>query len=414
MEKTTAAEGQRSAAEILRLVAESTAAATGENYFESLTQSLATALGLRYCFLTECLDSPPTRLATLAFWNGGSFADTFEYDLTGTPCEKVVAGQACVYHQNIQALFPDDPDLVDLAAESYAAVPFQDSQGRVIGHLAVLDVDAIAEGSLDISILKIFAARAGAELERQRTLVELRDQRRSLERQVKERTQELEAFAYTVSHQLRSPLVTVGGFATLMVSDYEEMLDAKGKNYLARIGDAAERMGELIDQLLTFSRLRHAGVERQPEDIADVVAEVVEQLAAEIADTGATVRVQEGAGDALEVLANRATLVQTLANLVSNAFKYVADDRSPEVTIGFEETSGGVRIEVRDNGIGIVPEDHARIFQAFERTTEAHGRRGSGLGLAIVKKAVERMGGSVGLESQPGVGSTFWIELEKA
>ncbi len=395
-------------------MAESTAAATGENYFESLTQSLAKALGLRYCLLTECLDSPPTRLTTLAFWNGASFADAFEYDLAGTPCEKVVAGEACVYHQGIQALYPDDRDLVDLEAESYAAVPFQDSDGRVIGHLAVLDVDAIAEGSLDVSILKIFAARAGAELERQRAILELRDQRRLLEEQVKDRTQELEAFAYTVSHQLRSPLVTVGGFATLMVSDYEDVLDAKGKGYLSRIGEAAERMGELIDQMLTFSRLRHAGVERQPEDVVDVVAEVVEHLAAEIADAGAAVLVQDRGETAVTVLANRATLVQVLANLVSNALKYVGDDRPPEVRISFEETAGGVRIQVRDNGIGIAAKDHARVFQAFERTAEAHRLRGSGLGLAIVKKAVERMGGSVGLESAPGAGSTFWIELEKA
>lgn len=405
---------QQSTEEILRWVAESTAAVTGENCFESLTQSLATALGLRYCVLTECLDSPPTRLTTLAFWNGGSFAAAFEYDLAGTPCEKVVAGEACVYHRGVQALYPDDRDLADLEAESYAAVPLQDSEGRVIGHLAVLDVDAIAEDSLDVSILKIFAARAGAELERQRVITELRDQRRLLERQVKDRTLELEAFAYTVSHQLRSPLVTVGGFATLMVSDYEDVLDAKGRGYLSRIGEAAERMGELIDQMLTFTRLRHAGVERQPENVTDVVAEVVEQLAAEIADAGAAVLVQNRGETALTVLANRATMVQALANLVSNALKFVADDRPPEVCIDSEETAGGVRIQVRDDGIGIAAEDHARVFQAFERTEEAHGLRGTGLGLAIVKKAVERMGGSVGLESTPGVGSTFWIELEKA
>lgn len=403
----------RTAEEVLREVAESTAAVTGENFFQHLTRSLAKTLGLRYCFLTECLDSPPTRLATLAFWNGEGFADRFQYDLAGTPCEKVVAGETCVYPRGIQALYPDDRDLVDLEAESYAAVPFQDAAGQVIGHLAVLDVAAIEEGSLDVSILKIFAARAGAELERLRVIAKLREQRQNLERQVKERTQELETFAYTVSHQLRSPLVTVGGFATLLKSDYQDDLDDKGKGYLARIAEAAERMGALIEQLLAYSRLRHANLDCQPVDVVDAVAAAVEQQAAEIAAAGADVEM-DGEAASLAVLANPATLVHALANLVSNAVKYVDQDRPPVVRIHAEAGATAVRVSIRDNGPGVVPEDQARIFQAFERGHEVRSRQGTGLGLAIVKKAVERMGGCVGLESSPGVGSTFWIELEKA
>ncbi len=158
----------RPAEEILRAVAEGTATSTGEDFFRSLAQHLATALDLRYCFVTERLDLPPTRVATLAFWGGEGVMGRFEYDLAGTPCESVLAGEACVYSRNLQALFPDDRDLEGLDAESYAAVPVQDSGGRVIGHLAVLDVAPFDPDSLDLSILKIFASRAGAELERQR------------------------------------------------------------------------------------------------------------------------------------------------------------------------------------------------------------------------------------------------------
>ncbi len=404
----------RPAEEVLREVAEKTAAFTGDSFFQSLVRDLAAALGLRYCFLTECLEFPPKRLATLAFWNGEGFADTFEYEVAGTPCEKVMAGHACVHHRGVQELFPDDDDLVDLGAESYAAVPFQDAEGRVIGHLAVLDVEAFEEDSLDVSVLKIFAARAGAELERRRVLAELRDQQKLLERQVAERTRELESFAYTVSHQLRSPLVTVGGFANLLENDYEEVLDATGKGFLGRIAEAAQRMGVLIDQLLAFSRLRHTEIDLQPVDLEDLTAEAVDHLADEIEEADADVVVEDHGSAGLTVLANRAALTQALVNLVSNAIKYAAEDRPPEVRIRYEGIGDRVRVEVRDNGIGVAAEDHGRIFRAFERTAEAHGRQGTGLGLAIVRKAVERMGGRVGLESEPDVGSTFWIELEKA
>ncbi len=166
--------------EVLRAVAEGTAAVTGKDFFYSLAKDLATALERRYCFLTECLGSPPARLSTLAFWNGDEFINNFEYGLAGTPCEHVIAGQACLYHRDIQDLFPDDQDLVDLRAESYAAVPFQNAAGNVTGHLVVLDVEAIEDGSLDLSVLKIFAARAGAELERQHALAALQTHQETL------------------------------------------------------------------------------------------------------------------------------------------------------------------------------------------------------------------------------------------
>lgn len=157
-----------------------TATTTGHAFFYSLVQHLATALDLRYCFVTQCLDSPPSKLATLAFWNGSEFLENFEYDLSGTPCSQVVAGTPCFYDRDIQSRFPIDQDLVDLQAESYAAVPFQDSSGQIIGHLAMLDVEPLDEDSFDVSVLELFAARAGAELERQRAVSRLEANERTL------------------------------------------------------------------------------------------------------------------------------------------------------------------------------------------------------------------------------------------
>lgn len=158
--------------DILRKVVQSTNQDSGRDFFRSLTRGLANGLGVRYCFVTECLDSPPSRVATLAFWAGQDFDADIDYSLLGTPCERVIKGHSCVFGEKIQALFPDDKDLVELEAESYAAAPLIGTAGDVIGHLVVLDSQPFAEPP-DLSLLELFAARAAAELERQRATVRL-------------------------------------------------------------------------------------------------------------------------------------------------------------------------------------------------------------------------------------------------
>ncbi|MFQ5929756.1 MAG: PAS domain S-box protein [Acidobacteriota bacterium] len=153
---------------MLRLIVEGTASVTGEGFFRQLVEHLCSALKMTYAFVTECLDNPPTRVRTLALWAGQGFGDNIEYDLEGTPCKEVIGGQLCYHPEGIQSLFPQDPNLVGLGAESYLGLPLCDSSDRVTGHLAVLHVEPIDEADRDrrISIVKVFAARTGAELER--------------------------------------------------------------------------------------------------------------------------------------------------------------------------------------------------------------------------------------------------------
>ena len=156
-------------AEILRSVAEGTASVTGTDFFRSLVRNLASALQVRYAFVAECTDDRKTRVRTLQFWSGEHFGDDFEYDVHGTPCEKVLDGTVCYHSRNVQALFPKDRDLVELKAESYLGIPLMGSSDQVIGHLVVLDDKPMAEELGERAmLLKIFAARAAAELERKR------------------------------------------------------------------------------------------------------------------------------------------------------------------------------------------------------------------------------------------------------
>jgi len=165
IENMQAYEALTRAEEMLREIAEGTAAVTGHDFFYSLVRHLASALRVRYAFLTECLPEP-TRVRTLAFWKGDGFAENFEYDVAPTPCRVVLEGKAITYPSDVQRLFPEDRDLVDLAAQSYFGMPVLDSSGQVAGHLAVLDDKPFSEAGRAAPVLRAFAARAGAELER--------------------------------------------------------------------------------------------------------------------------------------------------------------------------------------------------------------------------------------------------------
>ena len=166
-------ESLRQSEEVLRIATQHTAAATGENFFQLLVQHLAQAFNARYAFVTECTDAAQTQVRTLAFWAHQQFGENVSYPLQGTPCENVVAGETCVYPQRIQSLFPLDQDLVKLAAEGYVGIPLRNTSGQVMGHVAVLHDKALHPQPHQMSVLKILAARAGAELEREQAQREL-------------------------------------------------------------------------------------------------------------------------------------------------------------------------------------------------------------------------------------------------
>ena len=151
--------------EILRAIVEGTASSTGDEFFRSLVSNLADVLRVRYAFVSEFVGSN-IRVRTLAFWAGEAFLDNFEYDLADTPCEQVLSGKSCHYSEGVQALFPKDKDLVNLEAEGYLAIPLIDVSGNVLGHLAAIHDKPMAVEPLNMSIFKIFGARAASELER--------------------------------------------------------------------------------------------------------------------------------------------------------------------------------------------------------------------------------------------------------
>jgi PAS domain S-box-containing protein len=236
-----------------------------------------------------------------------------------------------------------------------------------------------------------------------------------LERLVAERTirlqetvAELEAFSYSIAHDLRAPLRSLRGFADILLEDALPQLTPAAQGYLQRISVAAHRMDRLIQDVLHYSRVGRTAALIEPVDLHALVRGILETYPS-FAPEHADIRILE---QLPVVQGNAALLTQVFSNLLGNAVKFTRTGVKPVVTLSAVRDREFVRVAVRDDGIGIAPAHQAKIFEIFHQAVTGFG--GTGIGLAIVKKAVERMAGRVGVESAVGQGSTFWVELPAA
>lgn len=263
----------------------------------------------------------------------------------------------------------------------------------------------------------------------------LRELNETLEQRVADRTaaleaanRDLDAFSYTVAHDLRAPLRGMQGFAQVLVEDYGGELDAAALHYIQRIQHAAERMDTLIQDLLGYGRLGREYIPIGLVALDAVVRQARELLASELRATQAALHIDSPLAD---VLGNSELLLQVVTNLLSNAIKYRAPDAPPAIHIwtdrrdatgkvvatGYAALPGEViraRLWIEDAGLGVAPEHLERIFLPFERLHGEESYPGSGIGLAIVRRSMERLHGHAGVESTLGAGSRFWIELPAA
>jgi PAS domain S-box-containing protein len=261
-------------------------------------------------------------------------------------------------------------------------------------------------------VLGVFAA-ARDITERKRAETELARYREHLEELVLHRTddlarsnRDLEQFAYVASHDLQEPLRAVGGFVGLLQQRYQGKLDEKADSYIGSAVDGVTRMQTLIGDLLSYSRVGTKGKAMEPTDPGEAVKNALTNLQASIEESGAIIQV-----DPLPtVRADAVQLTQLYQNLIANAIKFQSD-KPPAIHVGARREQDAWLFWVRDNGIGIEPQYAERIFMIFQRLHTRKAYPGTGIGLAICKRIVERHGGSIWVESQPGQGSTFYFTL---
>jgi len=307
--------------------------------------------------------------------------------------------------------------------------------GLVAGkeRLGVLSLESKSDTLFDCNRLEVLlsiANQAALAIQRnklQETLLKEQDLRKQdlamLEQNVQEQTEELsirnlelelanrelETFVYSVSHDLKAPLVSLQGISQMLMEDYYDLLDATGKRYLARLQANAHHMEQLIQGLLELSRIGRISDPLTEVDPVEVIREVLDQFYFQIAERRITVHLQEPLP---RLYCERTRLFQVFSNLISNAIKFLgADNTEPRIEIGGRQLEGEVEFYVRDNGIGIDEQYHQKIFGVFQRLQEVQGVEGTGIGLTIVQKIIEKHGGRVWVHSRKNQGATFFFTI---
>ncbi len=306
----------------------------------------------------------------------------------------------------LQALRPEDGYAM-FSGGFALRVSFRDDP---LGVLLVRDLplperttDYLNLGLSIVNLCGLAISNARTETARRRAEQELVTKARELERSNADLTQ----FAYVVSHDLQEPLRTVVGFLGLLKRKYGAGLDEGAHNYIQQAVDGTERMDRFIQDLLQYSRAGTRAVTLLPVDLNEVVEQVRLGLHAAIEEAGAALEVPEPLPS---VLGHGGLLGQLLQNLLSNAIKF-RGDASPVVRITAERNDEGWQLSICDNGIGFDPRDSERIFRIFQRLRTTREFKGTGIGLAVCRRIVERHGGKIWAESQPGVGTTFHFTL---
>ncbi|OPL15337.1 MAG: hypothetical protein AVO38_10725 [delta proteobacterium ML8_D] len=230
--------------------------------------------------------------------------------------------------------------------------------------------------------------------------------------EVAAKNEELDSFVYRVSHDLKTPIVTIDGFVGALREDFGDVLLEDGEKYLGYISDAARKMEILINDMLALSRIGRITRRKTKFSFADLVENAVSALQSKIKALGIVVNIQK---DLPVIYGEKMRLARVVDNLLTNAIKYVGKNNfSPRIDIGVEEQDSQKAFFVRDNGIGIEKKDFEKIFQAFQRLPSAKKEvgEGTGVGLTIVKRIIEHHGGKIWLISELGKGTTFYFTLK--
>lgn len=265
--------------------------------------------------------------------------------------------------------------------------PMFDSQGQMIGAVHV---------ARDIT-------------ERKKAEDEIMRLNETLEQRVKERTSELEAFSYSVSHDLRAPLRTIDGFSQVLLEDYEDKLDDEGKSYLARIKHATINMGNLIEDMLKLYKVSRTEMTIAPVNLSAIARSITDELYHTQPERLADFII----ADNLEALADPGLIRVVFENLLGNAWKFTSKRAKTEIEFGLTKKDNQNVYFIRDNGAGFDMEYADKLFAPFQRLHSIEEYSGTGIGLAIVKRIINRHGGRVWAEAQSGKGATFYFTLQE-
>ncbi len=394
-------------------IVEGTSAVTGVLFYRSLVEQLARAFDVSHAIVAAFEDSEPKRFTALAVWSDGALTDNFTYDLAGTPYEETLGDTLCFYSDNIQAKFPEAKLLIEWNIRSYLGTPLFDSEKKLLGQLFLMDGKAMEEDPDLQSILKVFASRAGIEIERQRLITSFKKAKELAEAATEAKGE----FLAKMSHELRTPINVIIGLSEILL---DPLSDKDKGDFLKIIGHEATSLLGVINDILDFSKIEAGKLEFEkiPFNLKSMLEDLAGGLSFQAEQKGLEVHLSLPDDMPCRLVGDPNRLKQVLNNLTGNAVKFTPKGKITITVRVKEDENDTVKFlfSVKDTGIGIPKDKQANIFESFTQadgsTTRNYG--GTGLGTTISRQLVSLMGGEIGLESEEGKGSVFWFTVNFA
>ena len=387
----------------LREVIETTSKHTGQDYLVNLVKHLSQALDINSVWITEFFEDK-RKVRSLAYFVNGSLMDNMEYLIKGTPCETVIDNNEDIFHvtDNLVEMYPDYEPLAMMNARSYLGLAIKDKHGKVIGNMSAIDTKPMPELPVNLALIRIFADRAGAEMERMKYEEELlknelrlKEINANLDEKVKSRTRdlkeahmELDNFLYRSSHDMKGPITRMKGLINL--------LNMKGRDeYVEKINNEVETIHDILAELETVAFINNDELENELVNFPKLIDEIVSKFNFSIYDITLSSNINVRG----TCMVNSRLVEIIVGNLLDNAIKFLNNiyDRSREIKLDIENDNDFIKITVSDNGEGIPKELINKVFDMFFRGSE---KKGNGLGLYVIKQAVKRLKGDISIESE--------------
>ncbi|NET42462.1 PAS domain S-box protein [Okeania sp. SIO2B3] len=397
---------KREREEALRLIVEGTASYIGDDFFDACVRSLAQVLQLDYACINEFKEAEQ-KLYVRAFWSGNEVIKDISYFIAGSPCEKVLEGKICYYPHSLKQLFPQDGWLIKLNVESYWGIPLYNSQGKILGLLTVMDAAPIDINSSDQLILKIFAARVGAELERLQGEIELKNAKETAEAANHAKSN----FLASMTHELRTPLNAILGFSQLLVRD--NSLNEEQIEQLKIINRSGDHLLNLINDILSMSKIEAGRVTLTEScfDLDELLQSLKDMMMLKASKKGLQLIFEVADNLPIIIKTDEGKLRQVLINILGNAVKFTSEG-TVILSVFNHHQFGKLEFTITDTGPGIEASEIHSLFEPFVQTkTGQKSIEGTGLGLPISREFVNLMGGDISVSSQVGKGTTFTFDI---
>ena len=382
---------------------------TGQEFFDSLVIELSQKTGMDYVLLGEVVhDEDGKSIKCFSVAEKGKLAKNLKYKVDTGPCQKILKGAPYMQTHAIRELFPDSNFLLDLNAEGYLGYPLFNHNKKCIGLISVLHHSKIENLSYVNSFVHIASKRIELELQRQINDKILEEKNREL----KYNNRELQSFNYIASHDLQEPLRKIQLFTGRILEEDKKNLSAVSVKYFNTVRNAAGRMQNLIQALLTYSTSDAKGMDFKRTNLNSIIEDIKIELEEKISSSNATII----SNNLPKLSVIPLQFHQLLQNLIANGLKYQNLEIDPIITISAEKVTDEYdvlrkmwRICISDNGIGFEQQYENKIFELFQRLHGKNEYEGTGIGLAICKKIIQNHKGYIKVESEVGKGSNFCI-----